>query len=144
MLDMADWTIYVPPFNDRAILMVGQVINGTILITLCVMEGHLYKGCSIIFGVFTGMLFWSESDPSLYRDVVKRVDQGCILFSVLIHIAYFKYYIQYGLILIAIGLFMLEIRHPPLWLLFHISIYLCLMTAFLSSHYNSVYECENK
>ena len=94
MLDMADWTIYVPPFNDRAILMVGQVINGTILITLCVMEGHLYKGCSIIFGVFTGMLFWSESDPSLYRDVVKRVDQGCILFSVLIHIAYFKYYIQ--------------------------------------------------
>ena len=140
LVDTTDWTIYVPPFNDRAILMVAQLINGTILIMLCVMERNIYKGSSLILLGFTGILFWSEAYPSPYRDTIKLVDQCSILVSTIIHILYFKYYIQYGLILISIGLFMLENRYPPLWLLFHISIYICLMIAFLSTHYNIVYE----
>jgi hypothetical protein len=135
-----DWSIYVPPFNIRAILMVALLINGVILITLCVMERNSYKGCSILGLFLTGMLFWSEADPSPYRDMTKIIDQCSILFSTIIHISYFKYYIQYGLILISIGLYMLENRYPPIWFLFHISIYICLMIAFLSTHYTVVYE----
>jgi hypothetical protein len=139
---MFDWSIYVPPFNLRAILMVALVINGIILITLCFIEKHKswYKGVSILLLFLTGILFWSEASPSPYRDMIKIIDQCCILLTVIIHIFYFKYNIQYMLILISTGLFILEVMYPSVWFLFHISIYICLMIAFLSTYYKIVYK----
>ena len=135
-----DWSIYVPPYNEREILMTALAINGSILMILSTIERNIYKFSSIFLLGLTGILYWSEANPSAYRDTIKILDQCNIFFSVIIHILYFKYYIQYFLILLTIYLFILENIYPHIWFIFHIYIYLCLLIIFLSTYYEIVYK----
>lgn len=133
-----NWSIYVPPYKERLVLIVGIFINWIVMASMCYIEQDIYKFLSLVpLGVF-GLLYWSEDTPSTYRDTIKIVDQCSILFAVGFHMLYFKYYIQYILILLSIVFFLLENLYEHIWFIFHIYIYLCLLISFMSTYYKIV------
>lgn len=133
-----DWVIYVPPYKERAILLVALLINGVIQTIMCYIERDIYKFVSLLpLGLF-GLMYWSESVPSNTRETLKVLDQCSILLAVAIHMLYFKYNFQYFFVLLAICFFILENIYEHIWLSYHICIYLCLLISFLSTYYEIV------
>ena len=133
---MDDWTKYVPSFNKRGIFIIALLLNVTILAFLSWKERNIYKFISItIFGII-GISYWSQDTPSIGRDYLCIIDKCNCYITLSIFMWYFEYFIQYIIVLLIGGCYILEFIMYDNWVIYHIGVHffstiVCISTFYL-------------